>query len=365
MTGPRETARPEDTPGLDIVNLASWLPAHVPGFGSDFTPHLLAGGRSNVSYRLTDTGGRSVVLRRPPLGHVMPTAHDMSREYRVMSGLNSVGFPAPHALALCEDPAVTGAPFMVMDFVDGRTIDDRRAAATLTAHEADLISRALVDTLADLHAVDPAQAGLATLGRPLGYLERQVRRWGQQWELSRTRSNSDVDRLLAMLTEAVPAVSDQTAGTLVHGDYRIDNVIVDRLEPRIVAVVDWEMATLGDPLSDLAVLLVYWTGASDSLRALVPVAEHITDGAGFWSREDIATHYAQRSGLDLGQLDVYVGLACLKLAVIMESIHRRNLDGLQLGAASGADIGMAQATDALARLGLGTMELGAFTALSS
>lgn len=295
----------------------------------------------------------------------MPTAHDMSREYRVMSGLNMVGFPTPHVLALCEDPSITGAPFMVMDFVDGRTIDDRRAASVLTVHEADLISQALVNTLADLHTVDLARAGLDTLGRPLGYLERQVRRWGQQWELSRTRTNGDVDRLLAMLTEAVPHVNDQTAGTLVHGDYRIDNVIIDPIDPRIIAVVDWEMATLGDPLSDLAILLVYWTTASDSLRTLVPVAEHITDGAGFWSREAVASHYAQRSGLDLEQLDVYVALACLKLAVIMESIHRRNLDGLQLGAASGADIGMAQATDALARLGLGTMEFGAFTALSS
>lgn len=355
----------QDPAGLNIRALRAWLPAHVPGFGSDFTAELLAGGRSNVSYRLTDPAGMSIVLRRPPLGNVMPTAHDMSREYRVMSGMNRVEFPAPHAVALCEDATVIGSSFMVMNFVEGRVIDDAHRAAPLTTTQADEVSAALVDTLARLHTLDPAAAGLADLGRPVGFVERQVTRWGTQWQLTRTRELADIDRLLAWLPGRAANLASPAAGALVHGDYRIDNVILHPSEQRIVAVVDWEMATLGDPLTDLAIALVYWTQATDTVRARVPVAEHITDGPGFWTRAAIVEGYATRTGWDLSSLDTYVALACLKLAVIMESIHKRTLSGQQLGAAGTSDGSMGIAAEALARLGVDTIERGALTALDS
>lgn len=355
----------QDPPGLHLDGLRHWLTTTVPTFGSEFTYQLLAGGRSNVSYRLTDTAGRSIVVRRPPLGHVMPSAHDMSREYKVMTGLHSVGFPTPKALGLCTDDSVIGANFMVMDFVTGRTIDTEQVAVLLSATEADMMSCSLVDTLAQLHRIEPSAAGLGDLGKPIGFLSRQVKRWGQQWELSQTRELHDIDRLRNWLASRVDDIVHQTNGCVIHGDFRIDNVIVDSQSAQIRAVVDWEMATLGDPLTDLAILLVYWTSSTDTLRAAVPVAQHITDGPGFWTREDIVEHYARTSGLDVDQLDVYVALACLKLAAIMESIHKRNLAGLQLGTAGGHDNAMGKAAEALARLGVGTMEHGALAALNS
>lgn len=221
------------------------------------------------------------------------------------------------------------------------------------------MSSELVGTLARLHRLDPAHAGLGDLGRPAGYLQRQVRRWGEQWELSKTREVPGIGQLHTWLTSRVADLPDNLPTGIVHGDYRIDNVIWHATEPHITAVVDWEMATLGDPVSDLAIALVYWSQPGDILRAQVPVAEHITDAPGFWPRSRLIDAYRAATGWDLGHLDVCIVLACFKLAVIMESIHKRNLAGQQLGAASGSDDRMGQATLALTALGLATMEEGA------
>lgn len=354
----------EDPPGLDLAILEPWL-ADAIGTTAPLTPRLLAGGRSNLTYELTDADGRRIALRRQPLGHVMPSAHDMVREFTVMAGLGSVDFPVPPALVLCEDTSVIGVPFMVTEFVDGRVIGDAADAALLSSQEADASSRALVDTLADLHRVDAQQAGLLELGRPDGYLARQVGRWTKQWGITKTRELPIIDELQASLTAAVEQIPAGLPWSIVHGDYRIDNLILDRRDPRVLAVVDWEMATLGDPIADLAITLVYWSQADDVRRSSLPVAQHVTSGPGFWTREQIVHAYTAITGFDVSHLDFCVALACYKLAVIMESIHFRNLAGQQLGAAADRGEDMGRATEVLAEVGLAVTRDGAIAGLSS
>ncbi|CAB4340349.1 MAG: phosphotransferase [Actinobacteria bacterium] len=358
---------PIDPPGLVMATLEPWLVDNVAGFTSTdhITAELLSGGRSNISYVLSNQGGVRVVLRRPPLGHVMPSAHDMQREFKVLSGLNKTSYPTPRALAVCEDLQIIGATFMVMSHVAGRVIADASDAQHLSSTDAKEISANLFDQLAALHAINPSDAGLDTLGRPEGYMERQVKRWGEQWQLSQTRQVDEIDVLFKWLNENSALLPNNRPSSIVHGDFRIDNVIIDQDVNEILAVLDWEMATLGDPISDLAISLVYWTRPEDKLRANVPVAQHITDGPGFWTREQIVENYAAKTGFDVSYLDFCVALACFKLAVIMESIHKRNLSGQQLGAASGSSSTMGEATVALAKLGTQTISQGAFTALGS
>lgn len=356
-----------DPAGLKLAPLTHWLASAIPGFdgSSVVTADLLAGGRSNVSYKLTDASKNEYVLRRPPLGNIMPTAHDMGREYKVLSGLNSVDFPAPAALAHCEDDAIIGAHFMVMNFVDGQVVADAKDAASLDASQAQRISQSLVHTLAQLHQIDPASAGLENLGKPHGYLQRQASRWLGQWELTKTRDLPGIADLHSWVAAKLEQLPEDLPTGIVHGDYRIDNVILDRNNQNILAVLDWEMATLGDPISDLAISLVYWSQQTDTLRKNIPVAEHVTEGAGFFTREEFVAEYVKLTNFSIEHLDVCVALACFKLAVIMESIHKRNLEGLQLGAASGADSTMGIATEALTNLGLATIESGALAALNS
>ena len=356
-----------DPPGLRLEPLRCWMEESVPNFDAS-TPlqaTLLAGGRSNISYRLTDASGSSWVLRRPPLGHIMPSAHDMGREFRVLSGLNKVLFPTPTTRAHCEDESVIGAKFMMMDFVDGRVIESAQTALSLSATQANEISQELVDTLARLHVVDPTSAGLDQLGKPAGYLQRQVKRWGEQWQITKTRELPEIEVLRAWLEAAIAKVPESLPTSIVHGDYRIDNVILAGDKSQIVAVLDWEMSTLGDPISDLAISLVYWSQATDTLRKKIPVAEDVTSGPGFWSRQQVLDRYASQTGLDISHLDECVALACFKLAVIMESIHHRNLSGQQLGAAAGAQSTMGEATVALTELGLAVTRQGAIEALNT
>jgi aminoglycoside phosphotransferase (APT) family kinase protein len=340
---------------------------NIAGFdaSADLQTALLAGGRSNISYKLTDASGSSWVLRRPPLGHIMPSAHDMGREFRVLSGLNSVSYPTPTTRGYCEDESVIGAKFMMMDFVDGRVIESAQTASILSATQAGEISQELVDTLARLHAVDPASAGLDQLGKPAGYLQRQVKRWGEQWQITKTRELPEIETLHTWLETAIAKIPESLPTSVVHGDYRIDNVILASDKSEIVAVLDWEMSTLGDPISDLAISLVYWSQATDTLRKKIPVAEDVTSGLGFWSRQQVLDRYVSQTGLDISHLDECVALACFKLAVIMESIHHRNLSGQQLGAAAGAQSTMGEATVALTELGLAVTRKGAIEALNN
>jgi aminoglycoside phosphotransferase (APT) family kinase protein len=318
----------EHPAGIDPEALRPFFADSVPGYGGGtLSASRIEGGRSNLTYVVTEgDGGAAWVLRRPPLGHVLPTAHDMGREFRLLSALDGTAVPVPHPIAQCTDPDIIGAPFYVMDLVDGlvvRTADD---AALLTEAQAAGTSRALVATLTAIHDVDPPAVGLGDLGRPDGYLERQVRRWGQQWERSATRPLPALDELAARLRAGVPPSS---GAAIVHGDYRLDNTILDRDDPtRIAAVVDWEMATLGDPLADLGLLLVYM---SDAAAGVVDVAGAARANPGFLDPDGIAAAYADASGRDLAAIDFYVVLGYFKLAVVAEGIAARHAKGQTVG----------------------------------
>jgi aminoglycoside phosphotransferase (APT) family kinase protein len=339
------------TPGLDPAAVRRWLAGQGIDLSGDVHPHLFPGGRSNVTYRLTDDAGTSVVIRRPPLRNVLPTAHDMEREHRVLSGLQAAGYPAPRPLALCTDDGVTGAPFLVMEYVPGQIVATADDAALLTPAQRGRVSGSLVDALVRLHAVDVDAAGLTDLGRPDGYLPRQLSRWSRQWELTRTRDLPTMDRLGEVLARRLESLPSDLPWSLVHGDYRLDNVILDADSLDARAVLDWEMSTLGDPLADLALALVYWSEAGDHLRHRIPVAQHLTDGDGFWTRAE--------------QIDTCTALACFKLAVITESIHARTLQGKQLGTAAGDVHAMGVATESLADLGLRVAADGTVPGLAS
>jgi aminoglycoside phosphotransferase (APT) family kinase protein len=355
------SASPE---GLDLDRVTPWLTGRgLLAAGLPVGAERLSGGLSNVTYLLTQ-GTRQLVLRRPPLGHVMPTAHDMAREYAVLSGVTRGGFRAPTPLALCEDIEVNGATFLVMDYVPGRILSSDRAAEGLTAEGASTLSAELIEVLAQLHDIDAAAVGLDNFGRPVGFLARQVTRWGQQWELSKTRDLPTLDALFTWLNQRVSSLPEATPWSIVHGDYRLDNCIVAADEPRIDAVLDWEMATLGDPLMDLATLLVYWSRPGDELRHQIRFAAFITDRDGFWDRSELVDHYARVSGRDIGHLDLCLVLSAVKLAVIMESIRKRTLAGQQLGAGTELADGMAMATDALVQIGTAVADGGGVTALS-
>jgi aminoglycoside phosphotransferase (APT) family kinase protein len=319
----------DSPPGLDLAALASFLQSHGVDTAGGLSGEVIAGGRSNLTYTVTD-GIHHWVVRRPPLAHVLPTAHDMAREWRVISALQDTEIPVPGAVVLCGDASVIGAPFYVMDFVEGHVVRDRlppQWPATATTREA--MSTALVDTLLTLHAVEPEAVGLGDFGRPQGFLERQVRRWWQQWEASKTRELPAIDELHRRLLEAIP---EQSAPGIVHGDYRFDNVIYTPDDPgRIAAVVDWEMSTVGDPLCDLGLLVVYWvTDAGDPAATALP-GGRVSLGEGFPTREQMIARYTARSDRDLSELEWYVALGHYKLAIIAEGINARFLLGMTVG----------------------------------
>ncbi|MFE7316225.1 phosphotransferase family protein [Streptomyces sp. NPDC057555] len=314
-------------PGLDLARLREHLDRERPGLVSGpLRAQLIEGGRSNLTYRVTDGTG-SWVVRRPPLGHVLATAHDMRREHRVISALHDTAVPVPRTLLLCEDEAVIGAPFYVMELVAGTPYRSTEQLAALGPERTRAVVLSLVDTLVELHAVDPQAAGLGDFGRPDGFLERQLRRWGKQLAASKNRDLPGIDALHEALGRALPA---SPAPTVVHGDYRLDNVLV---EPRqggdaITAVLDWEMSTLGDPLTDLGLLAMYCT---DLGLPKSPVST--TSGApGHPGPDELIARYAERSGRDVAQIAWYTAFAWFKLAVILEGIHYRYTLGQTVGA---------------------------------
>ena len=333
-------------PGVDFAALTHWLDDERPGLRQGpIDGELIAGGKSNLTYRITD--GVSVwALRRPPLAHVLPSAHDMAREFRVISALGVTDVPVPAAHALCADPEVLGAPFYLMSFVDGVVFDQPERLAALTPELARQACEVLVDTLLELHSIDPADIGLGDFGRPDGYLARQVKRWHAQWQASETAPRPELDQVVQRLTATMPA---QGAPAIVHGDYRLTNVIYRRDVSDIAAVVDWEMATLGDPLADLGLLCVYWSELDTSTGGALPTA---TDGPPFPPVGELVDRYAARSGLDVSALPWYTAFGYFKLAVIAEGIHYRFLQGKTVG--SGFE-GMGAVVPELVARGLETL----------
>ncbi|WP_255345491.1 phosphotransferase family protein [Streptomyces chartreusis] len=310
--------------GLDLYALQTYLSSHVREVTGPIEADLMHGGRSNLTYRITD-GTHAWVLRRPPLGGLTPSAHDMGREFRIVDALQDTGVPLARTVALCEDPNIIGAPFSLVSHVDGTVLRTREDLDDLATTDVEECAFALVDVLATLHSIPYQEVGLDGFGRPQGYLGRQVRRWRDQWQRVATRELPDIERLQARLETHVP---DESDASIVHGDARIDNAILDPAELGTVrALVDWEMATLGDPLADLGLHLVY----RDPAFAPVLGGSAASTDERMPSRDALAERYARARGRDLSQLDFYLALGYFKIAVIAEGIHARHAAGLTVG----------------------------------
>ncbi|MEV5870316.1 phosphotransferase family protein [Streptomyces tendae] len=315
---------PDHPPGLDLDRLRVLLDRERPGLVTGpLSGRLIEGGRSNLTYAVSDGAARWVV-RRPPLGHVLATAHDMRREHRVINALHPTDVPVPRPVLLCEDEEVLGAPFYVMEFVEGTPFRTAEQLAPLGPERTRAAVLNLVDTLVGLHAVDPAEAGLADFGRPDGFLDRQLRRWAKQLDASRNRDLAGIDELHATLGRELPR---SPAPTVVHGDYRLDNVLIGGENDEIRAILDWEMSTLGDPLTDLGLLAMYSSplGMADS-----PVST-TAQAPGHPAPAELIERYATRSGRDVSGVAWYTAFAWFKLAVILEGIHYRYTLGQTVG----------------------------------
>ncbi len=318
-----------EIPGIAVEAVSRWLVEHIEGSVAPFQFDLIAGGRSNLTYRVTDAAGNRYVLRRPPLGHVLATAHDMAREHRIIAAVGRTGVPVPPALGLCTDTEVNGAPFYVMGFVDGVVLDSVERAALLPVELRVDASHHLIDVLADLHSVDIDAIGLGDLAKREGYVERQLKRWSIQWEQSKTRELAAIDEVAARLRERLPV---QQGVAIAHGDFRFGNCLTDVAAGRIAAVLDWELCTLGDPLADVGYLGVYWyDGEAANVRNNDP-----TPAGGFASYDDLLERYATRTGRDLSGIDYYVAFSCWRLAIISEGVYARYLHGA-MGSTDGVE----------------------------
>jgi aminoglycoside phosphotransferase (APT) family kinase protein len=316
-----------ELPGVDLDRLAGYLASAAPGLAAGpLSAELVTGGRSNLTYYLTD-GTDRWVLRRPPLGHVLSTAHDMAREFRVLSALAKTTVPVPATIHLCTDPEPLGAPFYLMEHVPGVVLRNRTQTEELGPETCRALGERLIDVLAELHTVDPDSVGLSDFGRPDGYLARQVARWRKQLDASRSRDVEGIDELHDKLAASVPV---SARSSLIHGDYRLDNVLVDPDRADITAVLDWEMATLGDPLADMGLFVVY--NNRDRSRADDVISGGVISAPGFPPTAELIARYAERTGTDVSNLDWYVGLAGFKLAVVLEGIHYRFTQGKTVGA---------------------------------
>jgi aminoglycoside phosphotransferase (APT) family kinase protein len=312
-----------DITGLDLLALQRFFDTNVPGAGR-IRAELLHGGRSNLTYRITDRT-TSWVLRRPPLGELTPSAHDMSREHRVVKALHGSPVPVARAVTLTEDRSILGVPFSVVEYVDGVTIRTQEQLHRLSDAEITRCAFGLIDALAQLHAVDPAAVGLGDFGRAEGYLTRQIGRWYDQWTRVATRALPDVDLLHRRLVATCPA---ESGTAIVHGDYRIDNAILDEHDPGTIrAVVDWEMATLGDPLADLGLHLAYSDPAFDPVLG----GEAASTSPRNPRADTIVERYTNATAKEPANLTFYIGLGYFKAAVIAEGIHARHLHGQTVG----------------------------------
>jgi aminoglycoside phosphotransferase (APT) family kinase protein len=306
--------------GIDAGPVTEWFVAHAPTVQPPLQFELITGGHSNLTFRVTDQAGTRWVLRRPPLAQVLATAHDMSREHRIISALAPTDVPVAPTIGICDDDSVNGAPFYVMDFVDGIVVRDANVAGELTPEVRRRASESLVDVLARIHAVDLDAVGLADLGRHEGYIERQLKRWYRQFEASKTRELPELEAVYEDLKAAVP---EQGPATIVHGDYRLDNCMVGGAGD-VRAVLDWELCTLGDPLADLGLLMVYWTDPDDASPAGVSGAT-VLDG--FLRRNELRARYEEASGRDLRAIEYYEAFGYWKLACIVEGVYARYKGG--------------------------------------
>jgi aminoglycoside phosphotransferase (APT) family kinase protein len=306
--------------GIDVAPVSAWLAEHIDGAVAPFEFSLIAGGRSNLTFTVTGADGAKFVLRRPPMGHVLATAHDMAREYRIIAAIGPTAVPVPAALGLCTDETVNGAPFYVMGHVEGEVLDGPEKVDRLPVELRRPASEHLIDVLADLHALDVDEIGLGDLAKREGYVERQIKRWSTQWANSKTRELPAIDEVATRLARDVPV---QVGVSVAHGDFRFGNCLTDVRSGRIAAVLDWELCTLGDPLADVGYLGVYWTdpGQSDGRHNDPSGAE------GFPTYAELLDRYARRTGRDLSRIHYYVAFSSWRLAVISEGVYARYLHG--------------------------------------
>jgi aminoglycoside phosphotransferase (APT) family kinase protein len=306
--------------GIDIAKVEAWLNANIEGAHGPYTYSLIAGGRSNLTFHVSDSRGLQMVLRRPPLGHVLATAHDMAREHRIISAVGKTNVPVPKTLGVCIDESVNGAPFYVMSYVAGVVLDSPEKGELLPEHLRTTTSEHLIDVLADLHSVDIDDVGLGDLAKREGYVERQVKRWSTQWVNSKTRELPAIEEVARLLAANIPVQKDVC---IAHGDFRFGNCLVDTSIGRISGVLDWELCTLGDPLADLGYIGVYWTNPGlPNKRANDP-----SGLSGFPTYEHLVERYAQRTGRDVSNIGYYRAFSSFRLAVISEGVYARYLHG--------------------------------------
>ena len=320
--------------GIDAPRVTAWFEANIEGATPPLAFELIAGGRSNLTYKVTDAEGHSYALRRPPTSHVLPTAHDMSREYRIITALGPTPVPVAPSLGFCDDESVNGRPFYVMGFVEGHIVRDAASAEKVFSEDQRRAAgESLADVLADIHAVDVDAVGLGDLGRRQGYIARQLKRWYGQFQ----ESNKLTERRVPLVDEVhdrlAAHIPEQAGAAIVHGDYRLDNTMLGD-DGRIKAVLDWEICTLGDPLADVGLLMVYWADPGDNTPALLVAPTALP---GFPRRADMAKRYSERAGRDVSALDFYIAFGYWKLACILEGVYARYAGGAMGGDRSGFD----------------------------
>jgi aminoglycoside phosphotransferase (APT) family kinase protein len=319
--GEEATPATEVPDGIDAAGVEGWFEANIAGAQPPLSFRKISGGHSNLTYEVADAAGRRWALRRPPLGKRLGSAHDMSREQKVVSALASTNVPVAPIAGFCEDDSVNGAPFYVMDFVEGPILRNQADSEEhFDESERQAIGERVADTLVDIHAVDVDAVGLGDLGKREDYVARQLHRWQGQWEKSKTRELPVVDEVHDRLVARIP---EQGPATIVHGDYRLDNMILTE-SGEVAAVVDWELCTLGDPLADVGMLYIYWSQPDDQLA---PLINPPTIAPGFPPRDEVMQRYSERSGRDLGGIDFYIALAQWKLAIILEGVYSRYAAG--------------------------------------
>ena len=311
-----------DPVGINVANVTRWFEEHAEISGP-LTFGLIAGGRSNMTFTVADAAGRQFVLRRPPMGPLLPSAHDVAREHRLMDALQDSPVPVPRLVGLCQDETVNERDFYVMHFLDGVVVRDAEIGATIPVENRTRMSHELIDTLVTLHRVDIDEVGLGNLAKRSGYIERQIKRWSGQWEKSKTRELPVIDRVADHLRANLPA---DAVTTIAHGDYRLSNCMMDPSGP-VVGVLDWELCTLGDPMADLAGLLGYWHDPASTEEEKGDA--EITAAPGWLSQTEMAGLYADKMGVSLDLVYYYRGFAAWRLACISEGVYARYLNGQQ------------------------------------
>ena len=310
--------------GIHAGPVSEWLAAHIDGATPPFEFEIIVGGHSNLTYKVTDAAGERFVLRRPPLGAVLATAHDMEREHRIISGVGQTDVPVPRALGLCEDESVNDAPFYVMNFVDGHVLDTAEVTTRVLPEESSrrALGESVIETLAALHQVDPDAVGLGDLGRKEAYLDRQLKRWRTQWEKSKTRELPAMEETYELLLAAKP---EQKYTGIVHGDYRLGNMLSGE-DAQVKAVLDWELCTLGDVLADVGYVMNNWAQQGDPRTPETAVSP--TAAGGFQTRREFIEAYSKRTGHEVANVDYYRSFQYWRLAAIVEGVLARYLKGV-------------------------------------